>query len=141
MKNIFLLLLVSFFLMPCAFAQRKIKSSEVTEAAIKTVDSKFSSYKKVIWRKIDTLYEAEVRKGKYYSYVTVQRNGKWIETMSEINVSELPPKVTEGLHSLYSSAKVKAAAMVERASEETKWMIEFRFKGKRGVATLDKNGK
>jgi uncharacterized protein YxeA len=141
MKRLLLLLFIFIITISCTFAQKRVKNADVPQPAVKTVNIKFPSYNKVVWRKLDTLYEAEVRIGKKYSYVTVGTSGKWIETLTEIKISELPAEVADGVHTLYSSAKIKAAAVIERLSEETQYIIEFRFHGKRGVVTLDKKGK
>ena len=60
MKKIICLLFISCFALSVSFAQRKINISKVPQEVIKNYNLKFTDIKKVIWRKVNMLYEAEV---------------------------------------------------------------------------------
>lgn len=132
--------MISCFVFSFSSAQKRINVSKVPQEVIKNYNLKFTNVKKVIWRKVDVLFEAEVFIGKKVSFVTFDTSGKWLETLTEIKVSELPAEVTAGVKKLYSSAQIKAAAVIEQSTNETLYIIQFRFKGKRGEVTLNKNG-
>ncbi|MFH0865018.1 MAG: hypothetical protein V1904_02400 [Bacteroidota bacterium] len=140
MKKIIYLLLITFFAFSFANAQKKISAAKVPQEVMKSYNIKFPSAKKVIWRKIDVLYEAQVFIDKKVSFATFEAGGSWIETLTEIKVSEIPSEVVEGVKKLYSSAIIKAAAIIEQSTNETLYIVQFRFKGKRGEVTLDKSG-
>ena len=140
MKRILILLFIIGFLSPSVFAQRKLKSSEVPQEVLKSFGTKYTAYKKVIWRKMDVLYEAEVFIGKKVSFVTFEANGNWVETLTEIKLAELPAEVVAGVKKLFSSAKLKAAAIIEQSTNVNLYIVQFRYKGKRGEVTLDSKG-
>lgn len=86
------------------------------------------------------LYEAEVFVEKKVSFATFDTAGIWVETLTEIEISELPAEVTAGVTKLFSSAKIKAAAKIEQSTNMDLYIVQFRFKGKKGELTLDKTG-
>lgn len=141
MKRLLILIFIIGVISPTVFAQHKLKSSEIPQEVQKTFSDKYPSYKKVIWRKIDVLYEAEVFLDKKVSFVTFEANGKWVETLTEIRLSELPAEVVAGIKKIFSSAILKAAALVEQAASGDLYIVQFRYKGKKGEVTMDSTGK
>lgn len=140
MKKLFCLLLISLFTYSFSFAQKKVKAGKVPQEVMKNYNLKFPSVKKVIWRKYDVLYEAQVFIGKKVYFATFEGTGNWVETMNEIKVSEIPAEVIAAIKELFSSAEIKAAAIVEQSTNETLYIVQFRFKGKRGEVTMNKAG-
>lgn len=122
-------------------AQHRLKSSEVPQEVLKSFNSKYTEYKKVVWRKVGVLYEADIFHGKKLCFATYEANGTWVETLTEIKVSDIPAEVIAGVKSIYSSAIIKAGAKIEQASNENLYIVQFKFKGKRGEVTLDEKGK
>lgn len=141
MKKFICLLLIVCFSCSFTIAQKRINASKVPSVVMKNYNLKFTNVKKVIWRKIDRIYEAEVFIGKNVSFATFDTSGNWVETLTEIKISEIPVEVVTGVKNLYSSAIIKAAAVIEQSTNETIYIVQFRFKGKRGEVTLDKSGK
>ncbi|HNW98740.1 MAG TPA: hypothetical protein PKK00_10065 [Bacteroidales bacterium] len=141
MKKILIAIFILLFTYSFSNAQKKIETTLIPKEIIKNFNTKFTSVEKVVWRKIDVLYEAEVSSGNKVFYATYEANGNLIETLIEMKVSDLPAEVVTGVHNLFSSAKIKTAALVEQSSDEPLYIVQFKYKGKQIEITFDKNGK
>ena len=121
-------------------AQKRINSSKVAPIVMKDFIVKFPNASKVKWRKIESLYFASFMQNGKGIDVTYQSTGEWVETLSEIDINDLPAEVVTGVHNLFTAAVIKAAAKVEQSSKETLYIVQLRFKGRKAEMTLDSKG-
>ena len=80
------------------------------------------------WDKEDGNYEANFSKDGKTMSATFDANGKWMETESDIKVSELPLSVANYVKTNYKGAAIKEAATIEKPGGEK--MYEAEVKGK-----------
>lgn len=89
------------------------------------------------WDKEDGGYEANfIKDGKTMS-ATFDANGKWMETETDIKISELPASATAYIKTNYKDATIKEAAII--SNPNTKKMYEAEVKGK--DILFDESGK
>lgn len=89
------------------------------------------------WDKEGRNYEANFTKDGKSMSATFDATGKWIETETDIKVSELPAGVISYVKSNYKGATIKEAAVL--SNTESKKMYEAEVKGK--DLLFDENGK
>lgn len=89
------------------------------------------------WDKEDGNYEANFTKDSKTMSATFDANGKWMETETDIKVSELPAAVANYVKLNYKGAAIKEASIL--SNTESKKMYEAEVKGKDLV--FDENGK
>lgn len=88
------------------------------------------------WDKEDGGYEANFSKDGKSMSATYNADGTWKETETDIKIDELPASVSNYINTNYKGAKIKEAAIVERANGK---MYEAEVKGK--DLLFDMNGK
>src|SRR5206468_966913 len=64
------------------------------------------------WDKEDSNYEANFTKDGKSMSATFDANGTWMETETDIKISELPAAVTDYVKSNYKGATIKEAAVL-----------------------------
>jgi len=138
-KILFLILLFGITASPL-MAQKRIRLSKVPPIIITNFTAKFAAVKKVKWRKEESLYFASFMQNDKGIDVTYQSTGDWVETVSEIDIKDLPEAVVKGVHNLFTLAKLKEAAKVEGADKKTLYIVELKFKGRKVEMTLDEQG-
>lgn len=137
-KNLPLLFFLSVII-SCTQAQR-IKADKVPSAITKDFQTKFPFAVKVKWKKAGSLYFAWfIQEGKGID-ISYESDGTWIETLSEINVADLPEAVVTGAHNIISSATIKAAAKIEQPAKDTGYIVMLKFKGRNIRMTFDSKG-
>ena len=80
------------------------------------------------WDKEDGNYEANFSKDGKTMSATFDANGKWMETETDIKISELPAAVTDYVKANYKSATIKEAAIISNSSSSK--IYEAEVKGK-----------
>jgi hypothetical protein len=80
------------------------------------------------WDKEDGNYEANFSKDGKTMSATFDAKGNWIETETDIKVSELPASVISYINANYKGASVKEAAII--SNPESKKLYEAEVKGK-----------
>ena len=80
------------------------------------------------WDKEDGNYEANFSKDGKTMSATFDANGKWMETETDIKISELPAAVTDYVKANYKSATIKEAAIISNPSSSK--IYEAEVKGK-----------
>ena len=138
MKKIFLLLLIA--IVGTGLYAQKMNASKVPPIIIKDFIVRFPTVKNAKWKKVESLYFASFMEDSKGIDVTYESGGIWVETLSEIDLKDLPNEVLNGVKNLYTSAKIKAAAKVEQSTKETLYIVQLRFKGKKAEMTLDVKG-
>lgn len=132
MRNIlFLCCLGSFLLLAAPTASAK---PQIPEGVLKAFQAKFPAARDVDWE-VDnkTEYEAEFELNGTEMSASFDAAGKWLETETEIRLTDLPAPVQAALQ----GKKVKEAAKIERADGSTVYEAEV----KRKDLLLDAAGK
>lgn len=88
------------------------------------------------WEKEDGNFEANFSKDGKTMSATFDSKGEWMETETDIAISELPVAVTSYVKEHYSGATIKEAAMLKTPQGD---MYEAEVKGK--DLLFDTNGK
>ena len=138
MKKIFLLLFIGFII-PNIHAQN-IKADMVPSAVIKDFNTKFPDAQKVKWKRIEALFFARFKKNNKGIDVTYKSSGEWVETLTEISISEVPAEVVTGINNIFTGAEIVAAASVNQATKEILYVIQLKCKGKKTEMTFDAKG-
>jgi len=125
------LLLVSTSL----FAQ-KISSSKVPVTVKSSFEKTFPKIKEVKWEMEHENYEANFKsEGKTMSAL-FDSQGAWLETETDIKVSELPSGIISYVKKNYKNAAIKEAATIQKNNGETN--LEAEVNGKDLI--FDKDG-
>jgi Putative beta-lactamase-inhibitor-like, PepSY-like len=117
------LLIVAAILLATSCAAQTIPA-EVKTAFAKSFPN--TTVKK--WDKEDGNYEATFSKDGKTMSATFDAKGNWIETETDIKVSELPASVISYINANYKGATVKEAAII--SNPESKKLYEAEVKGK-----------
>ena len=89
------------------------------------------------WDKEDGNYEANFSKDGKTMSATFDAKGNWVETETDIKISELPAAVSDYIKTNYKGAAIKEAAIIN--NPESKKIYEAEVKGK--DLLFDENGK
>ena len=89
------------------------------------------------WDKEDGNYEANFTKDGKTMSATFDAKGTWMETETDIKVSELPAVISDYVKANYKDATIKEASIISNPS--AKKMYEAEVKGK--DLLFDENGK
>jgi hypothetical protein len=133
------ILLLSGIITSGLFAQ-KISSSQVPYLILKDFKSKYHDTKRVKWIKEEKNYEAEFMINGKTIDVTYDTIGNWVETLSEIPLSELPSTIVDAINKLFQNCKITSAARLDQYRADAFYEAEIRFKGKKSIATFDTKG-
>ncbi len=141
MKSIILLAACSLFISVSAYAQ-KIASDKVPPPVHAAFKAKFPAAEKTEWEmENDQEYEAEFKVGTMEQSARFDRAGKWLETETEIKVSELPQAVQDALAKEFVGFKIEEACKVEDVLHGSVYEAEVE-KGKEEYDVLvDASGK
>lgn len=132
MKKIMFMLLVAAMMSNAANAQ-KISADKVPAAVSAAFKTKFSTAEKVKWEMENTEYEANFKlNGKEVS-ANFDETGKWLETETEIKVSDLPAAIQSTLKKDFAGFKVKEASKIESVKNGNGYEAEI----EKGEETFD----
>lgn len=141
MKSINLMLLCTAFISVSAFAQ-KLSADKVPPIVHATFKTMFPSAEKTQWEmENDQEYEAEFKTGATEQSARFDRAGKWLETETEIKVSELPKAVQDALAKEFAGYKVKEACKVEDVIHGSAYEAEVQKDKEEMDVLLDASGK
>jgi hypothetical protein len=138
MKQFVLLILIGFIITD--LNAQKIDASQVPSSILKDFTSKYASAKRVKWVKEEKNFEVEFMLNGKGIDVTYDTIGNWVETLSEISVSELPSIIVESVNKLFHDCRITGAARIDQYNKDALYESEIRFKGKKAVATFDTKG-
>ncbi len=125
-------LIVAAILIATSCAAQTIPA-EVKTAFVKSFPN--TTVKK--WDKEDGNYEANFSKDGATMSATFDAKGNWMETETDIIVSELPASVISYINANYKGVTIKEAAII--SNPESKKLYEAEVKGK--DLLFDENGK
>jgi len=138
MKQLVLIIFIGFIITD--LNAQKIDVSQVPSSILKDFTSKYSSARKVKWVIEEKNYEVEFMLNGKGIDVTYDTIGNWVETLSEIPISELPSIVVDAVNKLFHNCKITGAARIDQYNKDALYESEIRFKGKKAVATFDTKG-
>ncbi len=140
MKNIWMVLAIAM----CgssSFAQ-KLSADKVPAAVIAAFNSKMPSATNVSWEKENTSeYEANFKLGKAESSAKFDKDGKWLETETEVPVASLPAAVSSAVATQYAGYKIKEAEEVETPDKGRFYELELSKSGQVTEVRLTADGK
>ena len=115
MKNSIIMLLFAAYISNAAFAQ-KISVDKVPAPVMSAFKAKFPMLGKVKWEmESANEYEAGFKSNGVKQSASFDQNGKWIETETEIKVSQLPTVVQQSIAKQFAGFKIEEASKVESA--------------------------
>lgn len=133
MKTKIIMLLCAAFMSKAVFAQ-KISSAKVPAAVISAFKTKFPTLAKPSWEmESDNVYEAEFKLNGGEVSSNFDQSGKWLETETEIKISDLPLTVQNALKKDFADFKIEEASKIERTKEGNCFEAEI----KKGSETFD----
>lgn len=141
MRSFSIVLLCAVFMGISACAQ-KVASDKVPPPVHAFFNAKFPKAEKVEWEmENDHEYEAEFKNGGLKQSAKFDKAGKWIETETEIKVSELPEVIKNAVAAEFPGFKLEEACKVESAITGMGYEVEVE-KGKEEFdVLLDETGK
>lgn len=135
MKKYLIMLLCAAFMSISVYAQ-KISADKVPAAASSAFKSKFPGATKVGWELENVNeYEAEFKLNGEEMSASYDKEGKWMETETEIKVSALPAAIQSALKKNFAEFKVKEASKIESAKNGNCFEAEIE-KGKESYEAL-----
>lgn len=141
MKSIILLLLCALITSVSAYAQ-KISSDKVPPPVHAFFKAKFPAAEKIEWEmENDQEYEAEFKNGVEEQSARFDRAGKWLETETEIKVSELPQAVQDALAKEFAGYNIHEASKVEDVLYGNFYEVEIQKDKEEFDVLLDVSGK
>jgi hypothetical protein len=138
MKNL-IIVFIAVALATTAQAQ-KISADKVPSVVTKVFNAKFPKAEKVKWEMENKKdFEANFKAGTAEQSATFTSQGKWIETETEIESSQLPQAVQQTVAKEFAGYKTKEASKVEKETNGNFYEVEV-AKGKEvlEVALSDK---
>lgn len=132
MKNIIIVLFAAVLMSHAACAQ-KISADKIPAPVINSFKAKFPDATNAKWEMEQSDYEANFKTGGKEVSAVFDATGKWLETETEINVSELPVSVQTAIPKNFAGYKIKEASKVESHKYGTCYEAEI----EKGEETLD----
>ena len=115
MKIIYIALLCSALMSITASAQN-ISADKVPASVIKSFKAKFPSAENVKWElENKNEYEAVFKTKGVEQSASFEMNGKWMETETEMKISELSAEIQKSVTKNYAGYKIDEASKVESA--------------------------
>ena len=134
MKKLFAVLLMSS--MCFALSAQQITMDKLPAAVAGAFKAKFPEAKQQSWEmEKANVYEAAFFNGKKRQTAQFDNTGKWLETETEINYSEVPKAVDRTFAKQFDGFKVQVVNLVETPDKGTLYELEV-FKGKENYEVL-----
>lgn len=129
MKKLTLSILTVFAVTTFCFAQKHEKSDSITvPAAVEAAfNQKFNSVKPV-WEKEDSTYEAEFTYEGKETEALFTATGEWLETETEIQLSDLPAPAANYIQKKYKKTAIKEVAKIYHADGKITYEVEIKSK-------------
>jgi hypothetical protein len=128
MKNL-IIVFIAVTLATTARAQ-KISADKIPPAVTAAFNTKFPKAEKVKWEMEDKKdFEANFKIGTVEQSATFNPEGKWVETETEIEASQLPQAIQQAVAKQFAGYKTKEASQVENEKNGSLYEVEV-AKGK-----------
>ena len=137
-----LVVTVLFFVSACSInLAQKVKPENVPTSVMSAFKSKFPNVTKVKWSLENANeYEAEFKldgKGKSANF---DKDGKWLETETEISRSELPKVVIDAIAKQYPGYKIEEVELAETNDIPSFYSVNIELKDKEYDIEIKSNG-
>ena len=133
MKKVIYLLLTAALMSNAACAQ-KIAADKIPPAVSSAFKVKFPTATKISWEmENENEYEAGFRMNGEEVSATYDNTGKWLETETEIKVSDLPTAVHAALAKDFTGFKIEEASKIESVKNGSCYEAEI----EKGEETFD----
>jgi hypothetical protein len=132
MNTIMHLLITIALLSNSAFAQ-KISANKVPTTVISTFKAKFPTATKISWEMEKSEYEVNFKLKKEEMSANFDNTGKWLETETEIKVSNLPASVQSVISKDFAGFRINEASKIESAKDGNCFETEI----EKGEETFD----
>ncbi len=107
----------------------------------KAFEAKFPDAASVKWLKENSKeWEAEFTVNSVKMSANFKNSGDWVETESQINVSELPEAAVEAIKKLHPKGEIAAAYKIESATDGTKYEADVKTGRKTVEVFLKEDG-
>ncbi len=110
------------------FAQ-KIKSSDVPDDVIQTLEFQYPYAKVLSWQKDGNDYVANIKDEGTAGTVTISAAGEWLHTRFQLPQKELPSTITEYVKKNYPDFIISVSALEEKENEKTHYYLEVKLDG------------
>ncbi len=126
MKSIILLLHISLFISFSATAQ-KISADQVPVSVLNAFKNKFANATNLKWEKENTSdYEVNFKLDKEEISARFDSNGKWIETETEIEKTQLPQAIQVIIINQFAGWKIIEATLVDDVKHGKCYEVEIK---------------
>lgn len=129
MKKLFFLLLFAAAASYVSYSQ-KIPADKVPAAVRSAFSARFPAVTKVNWEMENVKeYEAGFKMNGEEMSANFDNSGQWLETETEIKISDLPLSIRSAVSRDFAGYKIKEASRVERANNGTCYEAEIEKNG------------
>jgi Putative beta-lactamase-inhibitor-like, PepSY-like len=137
MKKLFIVLTMVVF----AGLSAPCQGINVPEAVRNAFAAKFPNATGVKWEKENTKeYEASFKSNNTDMSANFNHDGSWVETETEIAISELPAVVSSAIMTKYPGAVIKGADKIEKPGGKTTYEADIKLNGKNKELLLNADG-
>ncbi|MFA6541189.1 MAG: PepSY-like domain-containing protein [Bacteroidota bacterium] len=140
MKRLSIFLFALIVLDTAAFALTP-KKHDAPKAVIEAFAQKFPLAQKVKWEKEKSDYETNFIVNGVPASANFAPDGKWMETEADINVSNVPKIVVEGIHAAYPGSTIVAASQIETPDAGLHYEADIMNGRKKSEVLFDALGK
>lgn len=131
-----LLMTVFAITMFISLQAQKITDNKVPAVVTKAFKAKFPTATKAKWELEDSKdYEVNFKINKAEHSAVFDASGIWMETETEIDVSQLPSAVSQAISKQFSGYKIKEPEMVEKKDKGKYYEVEL-TKGKETIEVV-----
>ncbi len=125
MKSISIMLIAGLLICSATFAQ-KLTADKVPAAVRNAFKAKFPKVTNAKWAMEDkTEYEAKFTLDSAKHSASFDKDGKWLETETEIEIAKLPQEVSGSILKNFPAYKIKEAAQLQKPGNANLYEVEL----------------
>ncbi|MEG2070499.1 MAG: PepSY-like domain-containing protein [Bacteroidales bacterium] len=122
---------------------QKLKSDDVPDDVIQTMEFEYPNVKVFAWNIEDNLYIANFKEESSVGKAYISKNGKWVKTTYNIPKNELPSAITDYVKNNYTNYAIDLSLLQEMPDVRLHYYIEAKPEGvgvKSSVLTFNEVG-
>ena len=132
--KIIAIVLASLGLLSFACTSQSTKALEIPQAVSAAFLQKYPSAESVEWEMEEGDYEAEFKVGQLKMSANFTKTGRWLESETEIKVSDLPAEVVASITTNFPGAKVTEAEKLDLPDSSITY--EVKLKGDQDIEAV-----